>query len=136
MSMKRDMVAGLIIREKKLLLVHNTKHNGLRIEPPGGKKNQDESWEEATTRELKEELDIEVRVGKLLGVYDTNSPEGEFSVRMYFCEIISGESKLMEPEKISKFNWYSYDEIAKLAESGVLVPNMKLALADLKPYLF
>ena len=37
--MKRDMVAGLILEGKKLLLVHNTKYGGLRLESPGGKKN-------------------------------------------------------------------------------------------------
>jgi len=115
-------------------LVHNTKY-GLRIEPPGGKKNSNETWEEATIRELKEELGIDVLPTKLFGAYDTNSPEGEFSVRMYFCDITSGEPKLMEPEKISSFNWYGYEAIAKLAESGVLVPNMRLALTDLKLFL-
>lgn len=80
--MKRDMVAGLIVKGRKLLLVHNIK-SGLRIEPPGGKKKEAESWKEAVERELREELGIRVRVKAFFGEYDTHSPEGEFRVRLY-----------------------------------------------------
>src|SRR3990167_2196168 len=98
--MKRDMVAGLIIENGKLLLVHNTKHNELRIEPPGGKKNFAEGWKEAVKRELKEELGIDIAVGTLFGIYSTNSPEGAFAVHTYFCEITNGQPSITEPEKI------------------------------------
>ena len=120
---------------KKLLLVHNTKYGGLRIEPPGGKKNKDEDWEQAVIREIKEELGLEVQPMKLLGTYDTQSPEGDFSVRMYFCKIVSGSPTLLEPEKISQFGWYDHKEINDLARNGILVPNMRAALKDLGPYL-
>ncbi len=134
-NIKKDMVAGLIIENRKLLLVHNIKHNGLRIEPPGGKKNEDEEWEESAIREIKEELDIMVKPIKLFGIYDTFSPEGDFSVRMYFCEIIEGKPKIAEPDKINEFKWYSFDELEELKESGRLVPNMCEALPNLKPFL-
>jgi 8-oxo-dGTP diphosphatase len=133
--MKKDMVAGLIIRDKKLLLVHNVKHNSLRIEPPGGKKKEDEDWEESVVREIKEELDIMVKPIKLFGIYDTSTPEGDFSVRMYFCEIIKGESRIAEPDKINEFKWYSFDELEELKKSGYLVPNMCEALPSLKSFL-
>lgn len=134
-SIKRDMVAGLIIKNGKLLLVHNIKHNGLRIEPPGGKKNENEAWEESIVREIKEELDILVNATKLFGVYDTFSPEGDFSVHMYFCKIIKGEPRITEPDKINEFQWYSFDELEELKKSNHLVPNMCQALPDLKPFL-
>ncbi|MBI5642055.1 MAG: NUDIX hydrolase [Deltaproteobacteria bacterium] len=132
--MKREMSAGLIIKDKRLLLVHNIKH-GLRIEPPGGKKESGESWDESVKREVREELGIEVRPIRLFGVYDTHSPEGEFSVHLYLCVITSGEPQVREPDKIPGFGWYSLDEIQELREEGHLVPNMVEALADLKEYL-
>jgi 8-oxo-dGTP diphosphatase len=134
-GIKKDMVAGLIIQDKRLLLVHNTKHNTLRIEPPGGKKEENESWEESVIRELKEELDIVVRPTKLFGVYDTFSPEGNFSVHMYFCEIAEGKPRIIEPDKISNFKWYSFDELEDLKKFGYLVSNMCEALVELKPIL-
>ncbi len=130
--MKREMAAALIIKDRKLLLVHNKKYNTVRIEPPGGKKHPDESWLEAVKREVEEELGIKVRPGKLFGAYDTTTPEGAFSVRMYFCDIISGEPRVVEPDKIPEFGWYSLNEIRKLKG---LVPNMVKALRELEKYL-
>lgn len=133
--MKKDMVAGLIIRDKKLLLLHNIKHNGLRIEPPGGKKKEDEDWEESVVREIKEELDMIVKPTELFGIYDTFSPEGNFYVHMYFCKIIKGEPRIVEPDKINEFKWYSLNELEELKKSGYLVPNMCEALSNLKSFL-
>jgi 8-oxo-dGTP diphosphatase len=133
--MKKDMVAGLIIKDKKLLLVRNIKHNTLRIEPPGGKRKENEDWEESVVREIKEELDIMVKPIKLFGTYDTFSPEGDFSVHMYFCEIIKGEPRIVEPDKINEFKWYSFNELEEMEKSNHLVPNMCEALPDLKPFL-
>ncbi len=129
--MKRELTAALIIRDKKVLLVHNAKH-GLRIEPPGGKRHDNESWEGSVEREVEEELGIKVKPLSLFGTFDTHSPEGEFSVRMYLCEITSGEPKVMEPEKIPSFGWYSFGELQGLKEEGSLVPNMAEALQKLK----
>lgn len=130
----REMTAGIIIKNKRVLLVHNIKH-GLRVEPPGGKKEPRESWEDSVIREIKEELGLDVRVKGVIGDYETHSPEGEFLVRLYLCEITSGEPKLMEPDKIAAFGWYSVDDIKKAALDGTLVPNMGLALADIERLL-
>ena len=129
------MVAGLIIKNKKVLLVHNTKHNGLRIEPPGGKKKAEEGWRDAVVREVSEELGVEVDPVKFFGAYNTNSPEGKFSVHMYFCDIISGKLSVLEPKKIPSFAWYSYDELEQLSKSKILVPNMRQALSEIRKYL-
>ena len=129
------MVAGLILKDHKLLLVHNTKHNSLRIEPPGGKVEENESLKSATIRELEEELGIKVRVGELFGTYLTNSPEGAFNVSMFICEIDSGKPELTEPNIISNFGWYNYQELENLAQKGNLVPNMVSALPKLKNLL-
>ena len=126
-----DMVAGLIKRNGKLLLIHNTKY-GLRIEPPGGKKHPEESWKQAVIREIEEELGIRVQVKKFFGAYHTLSPEGEFDVRMYWCTILEGEPRTQEPEKSAGHNWYSFEEMEQLME---LVPNMQMALPKLKHHL-
>lgn len=130
-GMKRDMTAALIIRDKKLLLVHNVKH-GLRIEPPGGKKMPDEGWAESVVREVEEELGIKVVPTRLFGIYKTHSPEGDFLVRLYLCDIVSGEPRILEPDKIPSFGWYSLEEIDRLRGEGTLVPNMVEAFEDLR----
>lgn len=132
--MKKEMAAALVIRDRRLLMVHNTK-NGLRIEPPGGKKKEEEEWLIAVIREVQEELGVMVRPARLFGEYDTRSPEGEFLVRMYFCEIIDGEPEILEPDKIPQFGWYTCAELERFKDEGVLVPNMVEALPKLKKYL-
>jgi len=131
--MKRELVAALIIKESKILLVHNIKH-GLRIEPPGGKIEIGETSENAIKRELNEELDIDVVPISHFGDYNTASDEGEFSVKMYICEIIKGEPQIPESEqdKIKEFRWYSFDEIDELARKGILAPNLQEALPKLR----
>jgi len=129
------MAAALIINNKKLLLVHNTKHNQLRIEPPGGKKTLDETIEECVIREVNEELGLVINPTQLLGVYKTNSPEGDLSVHMFLSEVKKGDITLKEPCKISNYGWYSFNEMLKLKDKGVLVPNLCEALDDLKSYL-
>lgn len=130
----KEMGAALITRDNKLLLVHNTKHNSLRIEPPGGKKEQNESIEDCVIREVREELGVNIRLNGLFGVYETSSPEGGFRVHMYFAEITNGIISLQDNErdKITSYKWYLYNELIGLKE---LVPNMKSALSKLKEYL-
>jgi 8-oxo-dGTP diphosphatase len=130
----REMTAGIIIRDKRVLLVHNMKH-GLRVEPPGGKKEPSEGWEESVMREIREELGVTVSVRGIIGEYATHSPEGEFLVKLYLCNISSGEPKVMEPEKIPSFGWYSLEDMRKAAIEGTLVPNMVKALGDIERLL-
>ena len=130
--MKRELVAGLVIRDGRVLLVHNLKHGQERVEPPGGKLHPGETDSQALVREMEEELGIKAEPLRLLGVYPTHSPEGEFSVHMYICWIVEGEPRVVEPDKIPSFGWYGMDELRRLETEGRLVPNMAEALKDLK----
>lgn len=131
----RDMAAALIIQNKKILLVHNTKHSRLRIEPPGGKREDDETLEECVVREVEEELGIRIRPAGLFGAYETESPEGEFKVFIYCSKIVKGSPRIKEPEKISDFGWYSAEDIEKFEKKGTLVPNLFSAMEKLQEYL-
>lgn len=138
---KRLLVAGIIVRDSKILLVHNIKH-GLRIEPPGGKVKPDESPEIALKREVFEELGVEVDVGEFLGVYHTSSPEGEFPVYTYICDIKNGEPMLdREPGKIGHFAWFTMGELSTACEkarkdgSHLVVPNLQEALDAILQYI-
>lgn len=132
--MRKEMVAALVIRDKRILMVHNVK-DGLRIEPPGGKKKEGEGWLEAVIREVGEELGCTVRPGRLFGEFDTHSPEGEFVVRMYLSELTGGEPRVMEPEKVPAFGWYTSEELEEFREEGTLVPNMVSALPELRSFI-
>lgn len=131
----KDMTAAIIIKDKKILLVHNTKYGTLRIEPPGGKKEDNESLEDCAIREVEEEIGVKIKILKLFEVSNTNSPEGEFKVYMHLSEITNGEIKLKEPEKISSYGWYSLQDLLELKEREVLVPNLCSAIENIRNLL-
>jgi 8-oxo-dGTP diphosphatase len=63
--MKR-VVAGLILKDKKILICQRTKHQTmpLKWEFPGGKIEEGEQPRDALRRELEEELGIDARIGE------------------------------------------------------------------------
>ncbi len=137
---KKDLVAALIMRDKKLLLVHNIKH-GLRIEPPGGKRNADEQgWDgprKAVVREVMEELRMKVNVLRLAAFSQTDTPEGPFDVWTYVCDSDDEPQRGCEPGKIGDFQWVNADELRALAEQvnergeHILVQNIRQSLANI-----
>lgn len=132
--MKRELVAGLIIRDGKVLLLENTKHGRSRIEPPGGKVHDGEGFQDSLKREVMEEIGVEAEVRGIFGTYPTTTPEGGFEVHMFLCEI-KGEPVLKEPEKFSGFGWYGYGDLVRIKGEGSLVENMVKALPQLKGLL-
>ncbi|MBI5887573.1 MAG: NUDIX hydrolase [Deltaproteobacteria bacterium] len=128
---KRELVAGLIIVRGRALMMHNVKH-GLRIEPPGGKVHEGEKYEDALIREIREELGAAAGNLRFLGVYETDSPEGDFPVHTFLCDIIEGKPRNAEPEKFLRFGWHSFKELLRFKEEGALVPNIARALEELK----
>jgi mutator protein MutT len=110
--MAQKVVAGLIKKGDKFLLVRrplNKKRGGL-WEFPGGKVEKGETLEEAIKRELKEELDIEVRVKGVLSEVKYNYPEGE--IELYLLEVESNEEPKLK-EAIEK-KWVSLEETKEL----------------------
>ncbi len=129
--MKLELAAGLIIKDARILLVHNMKHGRLRVEPPGGKIHPGESAQEAVIREVSEELGMSVGALEIFGTYKTDSPEGEFEVHMYLCNKIEGRPRVVEPDKVPGFGWYAFDELEAFVRDGSLVANMRRAMGDL-----
>ena len=60
-----------------------------KYEFPGGKIEQGESGENAVKRELKEELDMDVRVGGLYAKHTFEYPDFIITLSLYECEMIS-----------------------------------------------
>lgn len=138
---KRALVAGIIVRDGRALLVYNVKHNRLRIEPTGGKVEPGETPEEAIIREATEETGMRIVDLVFIGTYQTDTPEGLFDVHT-FCVTAEGEPQLTESEKIGHHEWFNGAELTALAEyvaskqdSHLLVPNVRAAIKDILPWL-
>ena len=79
---------------------------------PGGKMESGESPQEALKREIKEELDTDIRVGKLIKTLDTDYPTFHITMHVFWAEVVSGELKLLEHEAAK---WLPIDENLKTA---------------------
>ena len=65
---------------------------------PGGKIEEGETSEEALVREIKEELETEIRVGELMHTVEYDYPTFHISMDCFWCEIIKGDLVLKEAE--------------------------------------
>ena len=74
---------------------------------PGGKIEPGESPQQAVVREIKEELDATVKVGNLITTIEYDYPTFHLSMDCFWCEIESGEIKLLEAEAA---RWLGKDE--------------------------
>lgn len=84
---------------------------------PGGKIEQGESPEEALQREIREELDTQISVGRLLTTVDYDYPEFHLHMLCYVCRVVSGKLRLLEAEdakwltreELNSVNWLPAD---------------------------
>lgn len=65
---------------------------------PGGKIEPEETPEEALTREIKEELDTDIKVGKFIHTIEYDYPAFHLSMDCFWCEVIEGDLILKEAE--------------------------------------
>lgn len=75
---------------------------------PGGKIEEGESREEALKREIKEELDAEVKIEKLLCTVDYDYPNFHLTMHCYHCSIGDGKIRLLEHQSAK---WLTKDEL-------------------------
>lgn len=75
---------------------------------PGGKIEDGELPQEALIREIREELDTEIKVGELLHTVEYDYPTFHLSMDCFWAEIVSGELVLKEHDAAK---WLTMDEL-------------------------
>lgn len=84
---------------------------GNNFVPPGGKLEENETLRECVTREVKEELNIDIDAKGIKGVTEEKYEDGIWTFVLYDCVIASGEPQIVEPDKILEIKWVKLSEI-------------------------
>ena len=79
---------------------------------PGGKIEEGETPQEALVREIHEELEATIKVGELIDTIEYDYPNFHLSMDCFWCQVESGELKLLEAEAAK---WLSKDELDTVA---------------------
>ena len=128
----KQIAAGIICCNGKVLIAQRRRGKDLEFfwELPGGKLEAGETLEQCLARELIEEMDLKIKVGKLFvsSVYDYEF--GAVKVNAFLAECESPEiHKLCEHEQ---YKWVSPTEILNYKISPADVPIVKAYIAGIK----
>lgn len=87
---------------------------------PGGKIEPGETPEEALAREIREELAVEIEVGKLIETVEYDYPGFHLSMDCFWCTVKSGNLTLLEAEDARWLTKETLDSVAWLpADKGL-----------------
>lgn len=120
--MSKPSARGIVVNNGKILLIYREKNGNTYFSVPGGKREENETFEETVVREILEETSIKVTVDKYLGTFKSDIKEKDHY--LYLCKYVEGEPKLgnadeksrMEQDSSNVFDpkWVSLKEIQQL----------------------
>lgn len=97
---------------------------------PGGKIEVGESPEQALVREIREELDTEIRVERLLRTVEWDYPTFHLSMDCFICKIESGDLHLREHEAARWLDLEHLNDVDWLPADLQLIPEIAKCLEE------
>ena len=99
-TMKSIRVVAAVIRDGNRIFATQKGYGNYKgwWEFPGGKIEDGETPQQALKREIEEELDTEIEVGKLISSVEYDYPEFHLSMDCFWCTVVSGKLTLKEAE--------------------------------------
>lgn len=115
-NVPRIGVGAVILNEQNeiLLVLRNRDPEKGTWSIPGGKVDLYEKLEDCVIREIKEEVDLDIRVKSLLCMAETIRPEQaeHWISAIYLASIVSGEARNMEQGgAIDDVRWFAMDQL-------------------------
>lgn len=92
---------------------------------PGGKIEAGETPEEALVREIREELDTEIRVGKLIDTIEYDYPTFHLSMGCFWAEVVAGRLVLKEAEDARWLTKETLESVQWLPADASLIEHIK-----------
>lgn len=109
-----DVTAAVIRKNGRILIAQRPfggRLGGL-WEFPGGKQEHDESLSACLRREIKEELGLRIKVGKLITSIDHAYTHFKITLHAFECEVVSGQPEALQVED---FKWVWMKELETYA---------------------
>ena len=109
-----EVGAALIFNQGNILISQrdDSSHLAGLWEFPGGKREENESFEECVHREIQEELNVEVAVENLFDAIEYEYAEKIVLLKFFRCQYLSGEAKALG---CRQFQWVPLSELASYA---------------------
>ena len=107
-----NVVAAIIKKNNHFLIVkrNRKKHLGLKWEFPGGKVQESETFEEALSREIKEELNIKISLHDKIAEEKYKDEKIDIVLHYYLCTQESDTIKLNEHEDLAWVEKKDFDK--------------------------
>lgn len=118
-----EVAAGLVFRGNQLLITRRPEGTHLAglWEFPGGKREPGETWEHCLVRELREELGVEVEVGRVFEEIRHVYPGKAVWLRFFVCRVLCGDPA---PIGCAELTWVTKDQLRSFsfpaADAGLL----------------
>ena len=107
-----NVVAAIIKKDNHFLIVkrNRKKHLGLKWEFPGGKVQENETFEEALIREIKEELNIKISLQDKIAEEKYKDEKIDIVLHYFLCTQESGTIELNEHEDLAWVEKKDFDK--------------------------
>ncbi len=92
---------------------------------PGGKIEPGETPEEALRREIREELDIDITVGRLLATVEYDYPAFHLSMQCFLCTLPAGTPHLLEHEDARWLTREDLDSVRWLPADESIIKQLR-----------
>ena len=95
---------------------------------PGGKIEAGETPQQALTREIREELDTEIRVGELIDTIEYDYPMFHLSMDCFWAAVVAGRLVLKEAEAARWLIKENLENVPWLPADAFLIERIKEAI--------
>lgn len=121
-----NVVAAILENDKKEILIAKRKNDkilGGFWEFPGGKVEKDETPEEGLIRELKEEMNIDIKVIEYIGENIHDYERGSINLIAFKAKILKGNIKLVDHDE---YKWIELSELNSYKLAPADIPIISL----------
>ena len=125
--MKTVSVVAAVIKDKDRIFATARGYGEYKgwWEFPGGKIEQGETPQQALIREIKEELDTEIRVGELIDTIEYDYSTFHLSMNCFWAEVVAGNLVLKEAAAAKWLTKETLDSVEWLPADITLIEKIK-----------